>query len=75
MGYEKGKTAARGALLVGAVIAVLLVVHGVSMGAVLKATPDHYEFGTLDEGTPAAVTVEIENTGSVPVEITNVRTS
>ena len=75
MGYGKGKTAARGALWVGAVIAVLLLVQGVSAGAVLKATPEHYEFGTIDEGTPAAVTVEIENTGSAPVEITNVRTS
>jgi hypothetical protein len=71
----KMKTEARGAIRIGAVMAVLLLAQGISMGQVLKATPDHFDFGALDEGSPAAVTVEIENTGSEPVEITNVRTS
>jgi len=71
----KMKTAARGAIRIGAVMAVLFLAQGISMGQVLKATPDHFDFGTLNEGSPAAVTVEIENTGSEPVEITNVRTS
>ena len=44
-------------------------------GATLTATPDHSEFGTIDEGVNAVVTVVIENTGSSLVEITNVQTS
>ena len=46
-----------------------------SFGATLTATPDHSEFGTIDEGINAVVTVVIENTGSAQVEITNVQTS
>jgi hypothetical protein len=42
---------------------------------ILKATPDHFDFGTIDEGQTAVVTVVIQNVGSAPVEITNVRTS
>ena len=44
-------------------------------GATLTATPDHAEFGTIDEGINAIITVVIENTGSSQVEITNVQTS
>jgi hypothetical protein len=42
---------------------------------ILKATPDHHDFGTIDEGQPAAITVVVQNVGSTPVEITNVKTS
>ena len=44
-------------------------------GATLTATPDHTEFGTIDEGVNAAVTVIIENTGKTQVEISNIQTS
>ena len=53
----------------------LLLVISPAMGATLTATPDHSEFGTIDEGVNAAVTVVIENTGKSQVEITNVQTS
>lgn len=57
------------------VVATLFLAQGVSMGEVLKATPDQFDFGTLKEGATAVVTVEVENIGDAPVEITNVRTS
>ena len=53
----------------------LPLVYGNEGEAILKATPDHYDFGTIDEGQPAIVTAVIQNVGSVPVEITNVKTS
>lgn len=53
----------------------LLMVQGIASGAALKATPDHFDFGELNEGDPAQITVEIENISDAPVEITNVRTS
>ena len=62
-------------------IAICLLILGMSMAygnqsaAVLKATPDFHDFGTIDEGQPAAITVVIQNIGNTPVEITNVRTS
>ena len=65
----------RGAVWAGVVIVMLFLAQGISMGEVLKATPEHVEFGTLDEGVNAVATVEIENTGRTTVEITNVRTS
>ena len=53
----------------------LSLVYGVSPGEVLKATPDHQDFGEIPEGEPAVATSIIENVGSAPVEITNVRTN
>jgi hypothetical protein len=50
-------------------------VRGNESGEILKATPDHFDFGTIDEGQPAAVTAVIQNVGNAPVEITNVKTS
>jgi hypothetical protein len=41
----------------------------------LVATPDHVDFGTIDEGTPAAVTVNIRNTGDKNITITDLRTN
>ena len=49
-----------------------ILAQGIAMGDVLKTT---YDFGYLVEGDPAEVNVEIENTSSEPIEITNVRTS
>jgi hypothetical protein len=51
------------------------LVYGIESGEILKATPDHFDFGTIDEGKPATVTAVIQNVGSSPVEITNVKTS
>jgi hypothetical protein len=58
-----------------AITLTLFLVQGFAGGEALKATPDHFDFGTINEGDPAAITVEIENVSDAPVEITNVRTS
>ena len=56
---------------------VLLYVplNGFSENEWLKAVPDIVDFGTIEEGSPAAATVSLKNTGTAPVEITNVRTN
>ena len=66
-----GKIAVRMFLWAG----VFLFVISPAYGAVLTATPDHAEFGTIDEGIDAVIKVVIENTGNSQVEITNVQTS
>jgi len=60
-----------------AVFAVLLFapLNGFSEIEFLKAVPDMIDFGTVEEGRPAAATVAVRNTGTTPVEITNVRTN
>jgi len=68
---KHGKIAAKALLCAGA----LLFVMASAYGATLRATPDHAEIGTIDEGVDAVVMVIIENTGSSQVEITNVQTS
>jgi len=68
---KHGKIAAKAFLWMG----ILLFVISPAYGATLTATPDHAEFGVIDEGVNAAVKVVIENTGGAPVEITNVQTS
>ena len=69
------KLSARRVVGIGAFVFVLFLAHGISMGEVLKATPDQFDFGTLGEGSLAVITVVVENVTSTPVEITNVRTS
>jgi len=66
-----GKIAAKALLWAGASIFAM----SPALGATLTATPDHAEFGTIDEGVNAVITVVIENTGKSQVEITNVQTS
>jgi hypothetical protein len=62
-------------------VAICLLILGLSVAfgsesaGILKATPDFHDFGTIDEGQPAAITVIVQNIGSTPVEITNVKTS
>jgi len=68
---KHGKIAAKALLWAGA----FLFVISPASGATLTATPDHAEFGTIDEGINAVVTVVIENTAGAQVEITNVQTS
>jgi len=46
-----------------------------SPGEILKASPEHYDFGTIPEGDPAVTKAVIENISGSPIEITNVRTS
>jgi hypothetical protein len=75
MKYERTKMTWRGAAWMGVALISLFLSQGASAGEVLKATPNHVEFGTINEGENAVATVEIENIGDVPVEITNVRTS
>ena len=54
----------------------LCVSHsGFSQNEFLKAVPDMVDFGTIEEGDPAAITVTVQNTGTAPVEITGVRTN
>ena len=53
----------------------LSLVYGSPAGEILIATPDQYDSGTVAEGKPVVVTTSIQNIGSTPIEITNVRTS
>ena len=46
-----------------------------STGEFLKATPDQFDAGTVAEGKKVEVTATVQNVGTTPVEITNVRTS
>ncbi len=41
----------------------------------LEMLPLHYDLGTIDEGTPAVMNVEIRNVGDADVTIKNVRTN
>jgi hypothetical protein len=49
--------------------------NGFAGNEFLKAVPDVVDFGAIEEGSAAAVTVKVQNTGTSPVEITNVRTN
>jgi hypothetical protein len=75
MKYERTKITLRVAAWMGVALVSLFLSQGVSAEEVLKATPNHVEFGTIHEGENAVATVEIENIGDAQVEITNVRTS
>ena len=66
-----GKIAAYALFWTGAILLAMSPAYG----ATITATPDHVEFGTIDEGVNAYVTVVIENTGKSQVEITNIQTS
>ena len=68
---KHGKIIASAFLSLGAILLMMSPVRG----ATLTATPGHTEFGIIDEGVNAVVTVVVENTGKSPVEITNVQTS
>jgi hypothetical protein len=70
----RGIKAAAGTLLgFCALVAAFFAMSAGATGEVLRATPDHIDFGTIDEGTPVDATSIIQNNGDVPVEITNVR--
>ena len=49
--------------------------NGFAESIFLQAVPDEVDFGTVEEGNPVAVTATVKNTGTTPVEITNVRTN
>ena len=70
-----GKITSRTVLWVTALFLGLFLANVSAVAAGLTATPDHTDFGTIDEGVNAVITVIIENTGSATVEITNVQTS
>ena len=57
------------------VILACVSLNGFSENGFLKAVPDMVDFGTIEEGNPAAVTVTVQNTGTMAVEIINVRTN
>lgn len=73
MGYKTTKAASKYAVFL--IVFVLAVAQGTALAGALKATPEHFEFGDLNEGEPAKITVEVKNTSGALVEITNVRTS
>jgi hypothetical protein len=75
MKHKKNTTAARGFLWICALVVGLSFAYGDAGEAVLKATPDQYDFGTIAEEQNAVFTTIIQNVGSAPLEITNVRTS
>jgi hypothetical protein len=75
MKYPKIIPAARSFLWISAFLVGLTFAYSTASGESLKATPDHFEFGTMAEGENAVVTTIIQNIGNAPVEITNVRTS
>ncbi len=54
---------------------VVSFVYGIASDEVLKATPEHFDFGTIDEGTPAVAAAVIQNSGAAIVEIASVRTN
>lgn len=41
----------------------------------LRATPQRFDFGTVDEGTPATTTITVQNIGEGPITITDVKTN
>lgn len=53
----------------------LSLAYGQEAGKILKITPEQFDFGIVEEGRAATVTVEVHNTGSAGIEITNVRTN
>ena len=68
-------------LVAGSIFWMCALVFGISLahadstGEILKATPDQVDLGKVPEGEKVVVTATLKNTGSTPVEITNVRTS
>jgi hypothetical protein len=75
MQSERTVKAARG--MVGIFI-LLLGFAGAAPAAgeeIIRAVPAEYDFGILEEGDPAVITVILENISTRPVEITNVRTN
>jgi len=71
----KSTVAAGSIVWMGTLIIGLSLAYGNSTGEILKATPEQFDAGTVAEGKTIEVTASIQNTGSTPVEITNVRTS
>lgn len=65
----------RGIAAICAFFLGLPVMCGVSQEKALRITPEQFDFGAIDEGTPAVTTATLLNTGSIPVEVTNVRTN
>ena len=71
----KAMLAAGSILWIATLMVGLSVASDDSAGEALKATPDHFDAGTVPEGKKVEVTSIIQNVGKTQVEITNVRTS
>lgn len=55
---------------------IALLIAGACYAVVhLTASPSHVDLGLIDEGTPAAATFTIENTGTSEVVIQGVKTN
>ncbi len=63
------------ALWTGMLLIGLTFAYGNPADVILKATPEHFDAGTVPEGNTVEVTSSIQNIGSTPVEITSVKTS
>ena len=75
MKHSKTAMAIRGIAWACILIFGCVLGYADSTGEILKATPEHHDFGTVPEGDPAVAKTIIENVSGSPVEITNVRTS
>ena len=62
-------------MVIAFTVILFFSLNGFAENEFLKAVPDEVDLGTIEEGSPAAVTVTVQNTGTAPVEITNVRTN
>jgi hypothetical protein len=71
----KATVAAGGILWIGMLLVGLSLANDNSTGEILVSTPEQFDAGTVAEGKTIEVTTSIQNVGSAPVEITNVRTS
>ncbi len=71
----KATIAAGSVVWISTLIIGLSFAYGNPPGEILKATPEQFDTGTVAEGKTVEVTTSIQNIGSTPVEITNVRTS
>lgn len=71
----KAAVAAVGILWMGSLIVGLSLAFDSPAGEILKATPEQFDAGTVAEGKTVEVTTSVQNVGTTPVEITNVRTS
>jgi len=71
----KAIVAAGNVVWIGTLIIGLFLAYGNAAGEILKATPEQFDAGTVKEGETIVATASIQNMGSTPVEITNVKTS
>jgi hypothetical protein len=75
MKFGKVMAAVGSILCIGMLLVGLSLANDDSTGEILISTPEQFDAGTVAEGKTIEVTTSIQNVGTSPVEITNVRTS